>query len=489
MTKEAADYWKTQSLGAITSFTVNGVKTMKDEFSCYYNSPYDLWDAAEAQYSNVNFSPATGNHLVVFLPTACEETYEYAGVATMGSGLGSGGFVSVMIDTLHIAVHEFGHNFSLGHANLEVQMDGQWDTDEYLGGYGPQAIAIGNYGPGALDIGYQHVLGVAPASSIRTVKPGDSPKVKLVHVAGTAGQLRGATFTDPGTGERYYIEYRAGHGWDANTFYAHPTDNFLVYSNIEYRPGVRVYRLEKNRDTSTLAPHYPDSMFRPYLKSGQSYTSLTNNFTVKVGSTSATTAEVTVDFKNVETKTKVSDSAATFGKRATVKATMSGAVTPEGKIAFYAGKKKLKTVAVKKGVASYKLPANLRVGKHKITVKFQPSRGFSASSASKTIKVAKAKAKASVIKVKSAKAKKLKKGSKSTITVRMTGVSTKSPTGKVTIKVGKKTVSKAVKLKKVKGKWQATINTKVLPKGKIKIVYSGDKTFKKATYATKYRVS
>lgn len=70
---------------------------------------------------------------------------------------------------------------------------------------------------------------------------------------------------------------------------------------------------------------------------------------------------------------------------ATVK---SGGKKAKGKVTFYDGKKKLKTLTLKKGKATYKLPTNLKVGTHKIKAKFQPkSKKVKAVSKTKSVQV------------------------------------------------------------------------------------------------------
>ncbi|MDR1151645.1 MAG: Ig-like domain repeat protein [Bifidobacteriaceae bacterium] len=70
---------------------------------------------------------------------------------------------------------------------------------------------------------------------------------------------------------------------------------------------------------------------------------------------------------------------------ATVK---SAGKNAKGKVAFFDGKKKLKTVTLKGGKVSYTLPAKLSVGSHKIKATFQPkSKNVKAVSKTKSVQV------------------------------------------------------------------------------------------------------
>ncbi len=486
LTEDAAAYWKAESLGSITSFTIAGQKTWEVNDSCHalFDDPFDFWDTAAEEFPGLDIY-APGKHLIVYLPQDCIEAYGSTGLAMIGSSITSGGPLSILEDDLLTAVHELGHNFSLGHANLEwpdakVKKDG-----EYMAVYGPMSLSTG-FGPGALDIGFQHQLKLDTSTSLRSISALGSSSATLVPVSATSG-LRGLTFIDPNSKVRYYIEYRSGTGKDADAFY-HQGHFFFSAPEVVYSEGIRIYRITQSRSkvlTNVMAT--ADGEYYPALYPDQVYSDRSGSFKVTVGAMTTKSADVKVTFKAVKTKTKLSVSKARFGKGATVKVATSGSPTPKGKVVIYDGKKKLKTLTLKSGKTSYKLPANLKVGKHKITAKYLPSAGYASSSASKTISVYKATPKAKVT-MKVLKAKKLQRGTRAEVTVKLDTVAKAAPTGKVTVKVGKKTVSKAAKLKRVKGTWRATITTNKLPKGKVSVVYSGNKTFSKTTYATKYRV-
>jgi hypothetical protein len=90
----------------------------------------------------------------------------------------------------------------------------------------------------------------------------------------------------------------------------------------------------------------------------------------------AAPATVTVK-KALATKTvaKISSHKQKFhgDKRAKVTITVKASGDPAGKVAIYDRSKKIKTLKLKNSRASYRLPSTLKVGTHKLRVKFIPS--------------------------------------------------------------------------------------------------------------------
>jgi len=163
-----------------------------------------------------------------------------------------------------------------------------------------------------------------------------------------------------------------------------------------------------------------------------------------------------------------------FAKAGKVSVTISATgKVPAGTVTVREGVKTLGSAKVVAGRASVTLPKTLSVGSHTLTVTYVPAAGSGiVAPAPVTVGLKVTKVKATIKKV---KAKGLKKGHKATVKVKLKKLAGVAPTGKVLVKVGKKTFGKA----KIKGK-KAVIKTKKLTKtGKIKVVYKGDHTFKK----------
>lgn len=100
---------------------------------------------------------------------------------------------------------------------------------------------------------------------------------------------------------------------------------------------------------------------------------------------SVTKAAASVKAKPSTTKVKKKKT------RVTVKVKVGSAtgVTASGKVRFYAGKTRLKTVKVQKGVASYKLPKFTTTGTKTITVKYSGSKTVTSAETSVKLKVRK----------------------------------------------------------------------------------------------------
>lgn len=195
------------------------------------------------------------------------------------------------------------------------------------------------------------------------------------------------------------------------------------------------------------------------------------------GSTSATVS-VKVAKSATTITAKLSKKKAAYGSPSTVTVTVKGKTAkPSGKVTVYEGRKSIASGTLKvngnTGKVTITLPKTLKVGTHKLTVKYAGTATTKpASSRSISYKVVKAAAKASV---------KLS-GRDVVITVSAKGT---TPTGKVTLRVDGRTV-KTVSL--TKGK--ATVKVGTLRKGKhtFQVKYAGSSTVNKVTVTKRHTV-
>ena len=79
-------------------------------------------------------------------------------------------------------------------------------------------------------------------------------------------------------------------------------------------------------------------------------------------------------------------------------------------------------------------------------------------------------------------------GKKATVSVTLTPVAGQAATGTVTVYVNGTAVTGAVKTYASGSVYKVKATTKALPKGKVTVVYSGNKNLAKATYSSKYTV-
>ena len=176
------------------------------------------------------------------------------------------------------------------------------------------------------------------------------------------------------------------------------------------------------------------------------------------------------------TKLTVTPGSVTHGTAATAKVTVtSKGAPPTGTVRITEGSKTLGTATVwvngKTGKAEVKLPKNLTVGKHTLTATYSGNDSVAGSKGSATLKVTKVKTSVKL----STKSTKVKKGSRPTITVTVKSATSAKATGKVTVKVGGKSIKASLKSGKAKVKLP-----KITKKTKVTVSYGGSSTHAKS---------
>ncbi len=475
----AGQYWSSQTFGKVSGFTVAQTRTYTTSLTknqiCDLSSTHSIeriWREAARQSS---YREGARKHLLV-LTEPCNPNGAL-GVAEVGEGLRTGGRIVVNDPSEHTVIHEFGHNFSLGHANLEsVARDWVWD---YMALFSPMSAtvdaAIGTVP--SLDVAYQHELGVLPSGQLKTVV--GSATVKLAPVSNAKG-TRGALFYDPTTGQKTYLEYRSGTGFDTPSFYTNTNALSVYVSQFRYGAGVRVYTLDQDdprtwNDTGTLAEPISRSQFRTTLRQGERLQHPLSGYTITVSQLTATQATVRLSVpkasssltsKNVSTRygtqpkftVRLGSNAPAGG---TITATVNGKKVGSAKVAAKPGTRKV----------TVKLSRNLAVGKHKVKFKYSGNAATKSSTHTRTLTVKKATPKAKIT-VKNAYLK-----YKPSVTLALT--SGRAPSGNATLYVdGKKTATKKVS----KGKTTFTLK-KPLSKGRhsFRVEFHASKNYNKAT--------
>ncbi len=102
---------------------------------------------------------------------------------------------------------------------------------------------------------------------------------------------------------------------------------------------------------------------------------------------SQTQAVLTVRPRPTTTTLKLTRTTQSFGRnRATARVAVAGG--PAGRVAIWDGRRRLATVVVVRGSATYKLPARLKRGTHRVLAEFAPANpGQHTSSTSTTVKL------------------------------------------------------------------------------------------------------
>lgn len=489
---KASDYWSSQTLGKVTGFKITTVKTYTTSLTkkqlCAISSKSDrerLWSEAAKKSG---YKQAARTHLIVLTEPCSDSATQALGVAEIGSSLNTGGRVITNDGNLHTLVHEIGHNFSLGHANLRSIFDEY--EEEYLGMFSPMsATADPSYGTiPALDVAYQLKLGVLGANQISRVT--GTKTVKINSVTSNKSN-RAVYFYDPTTGSRIFVEYRSGTNFDASALYLNTAlakELSDDYTHFRYGTGVRVYTLEEKdayryNDTGTFAHLVKGSVLQTTLRAGDGFTHETSKFKVSVKSLTNDTATVSLSVPKAKSSTKASNISSKFGASATVKTTVSSKVPAGGKVVATINGKSVGSAKVptKSGsrAVKVKLSSKLAVGTH--SVKLRYSGDSSVLPSAKTIKVT---VKKSTPKVQITTANTYYKSSPK---VKVSFKTAVAPSGRVTLKVDGKTVStKTLR----KGAATFKVSSK-LPKGKhsLKVFYSGSKGYKATTGTESFTVT
>jgi len=506
-------YWSGETNGAVT-ISLGGYETRSlksaacDAPTIFSSFPEVAFDKSFAQSA----WKGTNKHLLILTAESCAK----AGLGSVGGNGGvllSGNGASTSLGS-SVAFHEFGHNLGFGHAGSSICDSNNHDATVSHFGNDSSACPTNEYGD-YLDIMGYTLTGSAPhLSTPQRIRSGwltDYTAISSASgsVTSTVTPLdagsgnRALKITDPLTGAIYYIEYRTASGADAtSTEFTQMQKCFTAngYSNCSRGTStavgsVRILRELPYRDytdyirTTVLAAGSTgagETYRSTSFAAGDTFASANNGFFLTINSISPSAgASVTVRFTApADTETSVDlGKSAKLAYGATVSATAhiatSDGSAATGTATFLNGSKVLGTAAVTAGTATLKVSSALKVGKHKISVRFTPATGDEKASVSdkKTLTVTKATSTAKISKLK-------RSTSKISATVTVKAAHTKTPTGKVTIYANGKKVTTYTLSASKKGvvKVSAKVSKKLAKKlAKAKTVtitakYSGTKT-------------
>ena len=365
--------------------------------------PFAIWNDALNLFPRVDFN-AAGNHLIVLVGEECGE-FGPVGVATIGTGLASGGPSILTYDPQTFAAtgaHELGHNFGLQHANLDHCPDE--DTCEYHNFYSPMGLSIGAppvFTPTALGTLYRAELDLVAPGEVATVA---SPQAALTQSfalaprSSTAG-LRGLLVTDPSTGTTYSVDWRSHTGRDATSFYGNTLGYGFSAPTPTYPAGVVIER-QSGREATYLMTQMVDGRQTGAFAPGHVFAP-SPRLRIAVNAIDGSTATVTVQMgaaptppappaapKKLSAKAPKITGTARVGKTLKVKV---GAWSPRPayRYQWYAGGKKI----TKKGTkSSFKLTSKQKGKRITVRVTGTKSGYVTVTKASKsTKKVAKKK--------------------------------------------------------------------------------------------------
>lgn len=293
-----AQFWSAQTAGAKKIGVVAQHDWLSTTASC--SDPFALWNEAA---SRVGFVSGPGKHLILHVPQGAPGCA--AGLGTVGSGPGTGGYIYSRYAVASVLAHEFGHNFGLWHsARMQcegAQESGTCSTDDYGDYYDVMGASWDQFG--TLNPAQAARIGLLPAGQVQTVNAtGGAATVTLSPISGSAG-VRAIRLVDASTGvtdaggtfypTTYYLEYRPAAGRDAylgntalNWFDLQP--GVLLRREVRGTAGYSSVLIDATPTTGAMLPNDNQSA----VTAGVPVSIVGGTFTIQVSN--ATTASATV---------------------------------------------------------------------------------------------------------------------------------------------------------------------------------------------------
>ncbi len=281
--QRAGLYWGEETEGKMPGFTIRNVSVFAStDFD--FCDQWPAWNKAAEMFGRTSGSyfGSHDQHLVVLVPG--EVCGIGNGLGTVGGrGLDNGGVIWGSIDGSkpyewhQVIVHEFGHNFSLGHSNilqcpsprsdnpLPLEEKSECNIRDYGDYYDPMSggwvsPSINNFGSqSSMNAVHKTVLGLLkPGGGLLDInaKRGKIQKLRLAPITSTYG-TRALRIADPQSDETFFVEYRNGIDRDSDVFYMRVYTNTAPNSTPAMGPGIRVLKFaggssRSNNDTLSL---------------------------------------------------------------------------------------------------------------------------------------------------------------------------------------------------------------------------------------------
>ncbi len=324
-------FWKIEARGALPSITIRSFKNYASAKNATGGGcdAFTLWDEAATKFGATPYDYELGSgsrHLVVLSPNECGGG---TGLGTLSAGLHSGGVIwgalNGATDLLTLG-HEFGHNTSLGHSNVQTcpgadVVEGKYsaatllysddcfdypyaDYFDFMAGgmvLSYNAVDIANNTLTAVNAPDRERLGLHAAGELKSVTQAagvaSSTKSYTINAATTTSGVRGLKVKDPKNLETYYLDFRSGSGVDKNAFYTR-TDIEWAQGSAFDGLGLGVRVLKNRPDGTTAALRAIDTAGEGwrdiFLSEGKSLTSRGGGLTVTVSKVDLATDTATV---------------------------------------------------------------------------------------------------------------------------------------------------------------------------------------------------
>ncbi len=301
---DASRYWQTMSNNRL-SMSISS-ELVHYSGSAHVNDDYATMMNKIARELKWTDRPYTA--LVVFVPTADLRSGGYGGI--LGGGWTSGGTAGKIlmpapsIFTSNVVTHEFGHVLGLLHANSLQCNNGRSDVGAGANGnwsdgacnsreYGDTLDLMGSaqrYHP-VINAYFWEAGGFGKGNEIRDVGTAGSAKTYTLTPWGGGAANRAVKFTDPSSGDAYYLELRQPAGYDEH----------LAFAGNAGNRGIKIVKADKANSWAVNSLIIPPST-RPFAgyynsnhawQAGSTFTTHTGT-TVKINSITASSASVTI---------------------------------------------------------------------------------------------------------------------------------------------------------------------------------------------------